>query len=206
MVSTYAEMLQKKFGGTLGPAGEEYVRYVVEGATRMEQLLRDLRVFTQAATVAQETAIAVDATVALRRSLANLTAAILGSEASITYDSLPSVCLPEFQLAQLFQNIIGNAIRYRSEQPPEIHISAVPNGDMWRFSIQDNGIGINPEYKERIFGIFKRLHTRQEYPGTGIGLAICRRIVDRAGGRIWVESEPGRGSTFYFTLPADKSI
>jgi light-regulated signal transduction histidine kinase (bacteriophytochrome) len=108
----------------------------------------------------------------------------------------------EFQLEQLFQNIIGNAIRYRSNERPRIHVGAESEGDAWRFCIQDNGIGIDPEYKEQIFGIFKRLHNSSEYPGTGMGLAICQRIVERAGGRIWVESQRGRGSTFYFTLPA----
>jgi light-regulated signal transduction histidine kinase (bacteriophytochrome) len=114
---------------------------------------------------------------------------------------LPSVRLHEFQLQQLFQNLIGNAIRYRTNAPPRIHVTSKRQGKEWLFSVQDNGIGIDPQYKEQVFGIFKRLHSTAEYPGTGMGLAICQRIVERAGGRIWVESQPGQGSTFFFTIP-----
>ncbi|MGH9631381.1 MAG: ATP-binding protein, partial [Bryobacteraceae bacterium] len=135
---------------------------------------------------------------------ANLKVAIDESRAEVTSSPLPTVCLHKFQLEQLFQNIIGNAIRYRSDAAPRIHIKAEPDGGAWKFSIQDNGIGIAAEYTEKIFGMFKRLHTAADYPGTGMGLAICQRIVERVGGRIWVESQLGRGSTFFFTLPAAK--
>ena len=111
----------------------------------------------------------------------------------------------EFQLQQVFQNLIGNAIRYRSSEPPQIHIAATRDGATWLFSVKDNGIGIAEEFKKQIFGIFKRLHTRTDYPGTGMGLAICQRIIERIGGRIWVESEPGQGSTFFFTVPSSES-
>ena len=201
MVSTYCEMLKKRFGGQLGASGDEYIGYILQGAVRMDQLLKDLRAFTQASIIDQEPAQDVDANEALRRALASLTATIAGSGASIANEPLPSVGIHEFQLVQLFQNLIGNAIRYRSHKPPQIHVAAERHGDAWRFSVRDNGIGIDPQYKEQIFGIFKRLHSAAEYPGTGLGLAICQRIVERAGGRIWVESEPGRGSTFYFTIP-----
>ena len=205
MVSAYSELLQRKFGGKLGPSGDEYIGYIVSGALRMEQLLRDLRIYTQASMAGQEPAQDVDANGALRLALQNLTTVIQNSGASITHGPLPSVRIHEVQLEQLFQNLIANAIRYRSEAPPQIHIASEICGDAWRFSIRDNGIGIDPQYKEQIFGIFKRLHSAADYPGTGMGLAICQRIVERAGGRIWVESELGRGSTFFFTVPTGKT-
>lgn len=202
MVSSYSEMLQKKFGGKLGANGDRYIGYILGGAIRMQQLLKDLQAFTQASAIGRQPAHDVDADEVLRRALENLTAATNGSAASITHGPLPWVRMHEFKLKQLFQNLIGNAIRYRGPQPPQIHVTAEQCGDMWRFSVRDNGIGIDPQYKEQIFGMFKRLHSAAEYPGTGMGLAICQRIVERTGGRIWVESEPGRGSTFLFTVPA----
>jgi light-regulated signal transduction histidine kinase (bacteriophytochrome) len=201
MVSTYSEMLVRKFGDKLGPDGAEYLGYTLQGALRMEQLLKALRAYTLASTSDRNAIGYVDAETVLDKSLENLGAAIIESGASISRTSLPKVKLHEFQLEQLFQNLIGNAIRYRSSAPPEIGISATPQGNGWLFAVQDNGIGINPEYKEQIFDLFKRLHSAEEYPGTGLGLAICKRIVERAGGRIWVESEPDNGATFYFTLP-----
>ena len=201
MVATYSEMLQRKFGGQLGPTGNEYIGYAIQGALRMEQLLRDLRAYTQASTMEQEPSEDIDAGKILDRALQNLETAIKDSGASITRTALPWVRLHEFQLQQLFQNLIGNSIRYRSNAPPQIHVAAKRQGKEWLFSVQDNGIGIDPQYKEQVFGIFKRLHSTAEYPGTGMGLAICLRIVERAGGRIWVESQPGQGSTFFFTIP-----
>jgi PAS domain S-box-containing protein len=204
MVTIYAEMIQRKFGGTIGPTGDEYISYIVSGVARMEHLLRDLRAFTQASIIERDSAQSVDAGEAVAIALANLTTAVHESKASIAYGPLPRVQVPRFQLEQLFQNLIGNAIRYRSQEPPEIRVTAEQCGAEWKFSVRDNGIGIDPQYKEQIFGIFKRLHSQAEYPGTGMGLAICQRIVERAGGRIWVESEFGRGSTFLFTLPAGR--
>jgi len=202
MVSAYSEMLRRKFGSQLGDSGEEYIRFIIDGAARMEQLLRDLRAYTYAATTNEGPAPVVNPEVAFQRSIATLKAAIDESGAEIACEPLPPVRIHQVQLEQLFQNIIGNAIRYRSNGRVEIRVGAQPDGDAWRFFIQDNGIGIDPAYKEQIFGIFKRLHTSSEYPGTGMGLAICQRIVERSGGRIWVESQRGRGSTFFFTLPA----
>ena len=136
--------------------------------------------------------------------LGTLSATMTDAQASVTHDSLPKVRMRHGQIEHLFQNLIGNAIKYRrDEEPPCIHISVVPSGENWRFGVHDNGIGIAPEYKEKVFGIFQRLHTEKKYSGAGIGLAICQRVVERYGGRIWVESEAGRGATFYFTLPAE---
>ena len=200
MVSTYSEMLKKKFGGKLGPSGDEYIGYILDGAWRMERLLKDLRSYTQSM-IGQEPSEDMDAGASLDKAIANLQAAIKDSGASISRTTLPLVRMHEVQLQQLFQNLIGNSIRYRTNATPRIHIASERRGKEWLFSVQDNGIGIDPQYKERIFEIFRRLHTTAEYPGTGMGLAICQRIVERAGGRIWVESERGRGSTFFFTVP-----
>jgi light-regulated signal transduction histidine kinase (bacteriophytochrome) len=201
MVAAYSQLLQKRFGGQLGPTGDEYIRHAVEGATRMESLLGALRMYTQLSMSEQEPSEDIDAGAVLETALSNLQVAIKDSGASITSTALPHIRMYEFQLEQLFQNLIGNAIRYRRDEAPRISIAAERLGEEWRFSIEDNGIGIEPQFQEQIFGIFKRLHSRTAYPGTGMGLAICQRIVERARGRIWVESEPGKGSTFYFTVP-----
>ncbi|HEY3456079.1 MAG TPA: PAS domain S-box protein [Bryobacteraceae bacterium] len=201
MVSLYSELLQQRFGGKLGPKGDEYIRFTVQGAARMENLLRDLRIYTQASTAEYKDGEEADASEVLNRALGNLEVAVKESGASIVSAALPIVPMHEFQLEQIFQNLIGNAIRYRSGSPPRIHVSTRLQDNEWVFSVQDNGIGIDPKFKEQIFGIFKRLHNASEYPGTGMGLAICQRIIERAGGRIWVQSEIGRGSTFSFTIP-----
>jgi light-regulated signal transduction histidine kinase (bacteriophytochrome) len=165
-------------------------------------LLTDLRGFIQASAPGHEVVEDADAGEALRRALETLTAAIESSAASVTHGPLPRVRMHAFQLEQLFQNLIANAIRYRSGEPPRIQVTAERCGDQWKFSVRDNGIGIEPEYHEQIFGMFKRLQKRTDSPGTGMGLAICKRIVESAGGRIWVESRLGQGSTFSFTVPA----
>jgi PAS domain S-box-containing protein len=200
-VATYSEMLRRKFGGQLGEAGDKYIGYTVEGALRMDKLLKDLRAFTHASTLSKQPIEDVNAGHSLEHALAGLHRSINDSGATITHTPLPLVRIHDFQLEQLFQNLIGNAIRYRSSEPPQIDIAAERRYDEWLFSVRDNGIGIEPQYKEQIFGIFQRLHSGAEYPGTGMGLAICQRIVERLGGRIWVESELGRGSTFFFTVP-----
>jgi PAS domain S-box-containing protein len=201
MVSTYSELLKREFGAKLGPEADEYIGYAIQGALRMEQLLSDLRAYTQASASGQEPAEDVDANQVLDKTLASLAAGIRHSGAIVTCTALPRVRIHEFQLEQLFQNLIGNSIRYKSADVPRINVAASYQGREWTFSVEDNGIGIDPQYKEQVFGIFKRLHSTAEYPGTGMGLAICQRIVDRIGGRIWVESELGHGSTFYFTIP-----
>jgi light-regulated signal transduction histidine kinase (bacteriophytochrome) len=201
MVAIYSELLTRNFRDKLGSEGSEYLDYVVHGALRMEQLLRDLRSYTLVSAAQKEPVENVDSSAVLDKALASLRPAILDSAAVITRGPLPKVRLQEFRLEQLFQNLISNALRYRRGLHPEIKVSAEPDGSGWRFAIQDDGIGVDPRYKEQIFDLFKRLHSVTEYPGSGMGLAICKRIVERAGGRIWVESEHGRGSTFYFTIP-----
>jgi light-regulated signal transduction histidine kinase (bacteriophytochrome) len=199
MVSTYGELLKREFGGQLGARGDEYIGYTIQGALRMEQLLRDLRAYTLASSAGQDPTEDIEAGESLDKALAALASSVNESRACISRTALPRVRFHEFQMEQVFQNLIGNSIRYRSSEPLLIHVAAEPRDKDWLFSVRDNGIGIDPQYKEKVFEIFKRLHSAA-YPGTGMGLAICQRIVERAGGRIWVESELGRGSTFYFTV------
>jgi PAS domain S-box-containing protein len=201
MVAIYSQLLQKRFGGTLGPTGDEYIGYTVQGATRMESLLKDLRTYTQVSTMGKDPTDEIDAEAILKKTLLNLEVAITNSGALISCSPLPRVRMYEFQLEQVFQNLIGNAIAYRGDKPPRIEVAATRQGNEWLFSIRDNGMGIEPKFQEQIFGIFKRLHSTAAYSGTGMGLAICQRAIERAGGRIWVESAPGEGSTFYFTVP-----
>ncbi|MGH9608959.1 MAG: sensor histidine kinase [Bryobacteraceae bacterium] len=203
MIAIYSQMLQRRYSGKLGEGGDEVIGQIATGVTRMQQLLAGLRGFIRASAPGNDAMKSADAGEALAHAVLDLSAAVESSGATVTHGTLPRVCMHEFQLEQLFQNLIGNAIRYRSAEPPQIHVSAEPCGEMWKFSIRDNGIGIAPEYKEQVFGLFKRLHTWSESPGTGMGLAICKRIVERAGGRIWVESERGKGATFSFTVPAE---
>jgi PAS domain S-box-containing protein len=201
MVSAYSEMLRREFGSKLGESGDEYIGYTIQGALRMEQLLKDLRAYTLVSTAAADSAVEIGADEALDKALSNLQATIKENDASISRTELPRVRIAAVELEQLFQNLIANAIRYRRSEVPKVHVACESRGKELLFSIDDNGIGIDHQYKEQIFELFKRLHTSAEYPGTGLGLAICQRIVERAGGRIWVESELGRGSTFFFTLP-----
>lgn len=199
-VGIYRQLLQRKFEAALGTVGQQYLEFVVQGASRMEQLVRDLLAYTRSSTGLVGSSW-VDSEEALDRALANLNGAIEQNQAVILRGTLPRVKMHLVQLEQIFQNLIGNAIKYRSLEPPRICVSAERRTGEWLFLVNDNGIGIDPQYKEQIFGIFKRLHTATEYAGTGIGLAICQRIVERHAGRIWVESELGRGATFFFTIP-----
>jgi signal transduction histidine kinase len=201
-IAIYSEFLSRRYGNLLDERGQEFLRYVNQGARRMEGLVRDLLAYTKAASIADEVQEPMGAEKPLQAALLNLTEALRQSDTHVSYHSLPEVRMREVHLQQLFQNLIGNAIKYRREERPQISISAQKTDGYWLFRIQDNGIGISPDYKERIFGLFKRLHGNEEYTGTGIGLALCQRIVDRYRGRIWVESEPGKGSTFFFTIPA----
>lgn len=199
-VMLYSELLQKTCGDKLGDLGKEFIGHTVQGAERMHNLLKNLRIYTRVST-SDELSGETDAAEALRKALLDLETAIKESGTSINSTHLPRVRMDEFQLEQVFQNLIGNAIRYRSDVVPRVEIAAVRQGEEWLFTVRDNGIGIEQKFAEQIFGMFKRLHTAAKYPGTGMGLAICKRIIERAGGRIWVDSSPGSGSTFYFTVP-----
>ncbi len=199
-VTSYTQLLAQRYQGNLDAKADKYINHIVDGASRMQQLINDLLAYSRLGTRAQEFEIA-DCNAAVEQSLCNLQIAIAEKQAIITKDVMPTVMADEFQLVQLFQNLIGNAIKFCREEVPIIHITAIIQDDEWLFSVRDNGIGIDPEYADRIFIIFGRLHSRREYLGTGIGLAICKRIVERHGGRIWVESLPEEGATFYFTIP-----
>ncbi|MEO8100269.1 MAG: PAS domain S-box protein [Acidobacteriota bacterium] len=201
-IKIYGELLSTRYSEKLDQQANEFLGYMCDGASRMETLVRGLLSYVHAIKSDIPADEAVDANEALQNVLEGLAGVISESGATITFDPLPDVHMDHLHLQQLFQNLIANGVKYRSpDQPPMIHISAGTQGASLLFSVKDNGIGIDPEYKERIFGVFKRLHTNDEYPGTGIGLAICQRILDRYHGRIWVESELGKGATFKFTLP-----
>jgi PAS domain S-box-containing protein len=199
MVALYSQMLQRKYFGQLDGSADQYISYIVGGARRMEMLLKDLLTYSQTGQSTEGPAETVDFIDVIRKVLLNLQASVEQSGAMITWDTIPAVHAHEIRLVQLLQNLVGNAIKYRGDDPPRIHIAARWAEREWVLSVEDNGIGIAPEYAQQIFKIFKRLHG-QDYPGTGIGLAICQRIVETYGGRIWVESK-GKGSCFYFTLP-----
>ena len=199
-LAVFGELIEEKFSERLGAEGAELVRHAVDSAHRMEALVGDLLAYIQAADAPQTMAVA-DANEALKKTLATLETQIAETDARIKCDPLPLLEVREVHLIQLFQNLIGNALKYRSEFTPLIHIRAQPAASMWRLTIEDNGIGINPDYQTQIFGLFQRLHGGGRYSGSGIGLAICQKIVQRYGGKIWVESEPGRGAKFHFTLP-----
>jgi PAS domain S-box-containing protein len=200
MVSSYTQLLARRYQGQLDATANKYIAYAVDGANRMQRLIEDLLAYSRVGTRAKGFA-ATDCAAVLDQSLANLKAAMEQSGAVVTHGPLPTVVHDNLLLVQLFQNLIGNAIKFQVEAPPRIHVSAEQKGEEWVLAVRDNGIGIDPQYAERIFTIFQRLHTNEEYAGTGIGLAICKKIVERCGGRIWVESQPGTGSTFYFTVP-----
>jgi signal transduction histidine kinase len=200
MVSTFSQLLQMKYAGKLDQQADTIIGHCVEGATRMGRMIWDLLEYTRAASISETLPDRVSLEGALEEALRNLQASIEESQASVTHDPLPDLEVEAVHLQQIFQNLVSNAIKYRSAQPPRIHIGAVLTGGVWEFSVQDNGIGIEPRYKDQVFGLFKRLHSRSRYSGTGLGLAICKKLVERYGGRIWVESQLGAGSTFFFTL------
>ncbi|MDZ8053438.1 MAG: PAS domain S-box protein [Aulosira sp. ZfuCHP01] len=214
MVISYLQLLERRYKNQLDTRADEFIGYAVDGAQRMQTLINDLLNYSRVSTRGQPFRL-VDCNTVLARAIANLEIAIAESHAVITADSLPEVIADPTQLAQVLQNLIANAIKFRREESPQIHITAIKNSiesdqenshltpleNEWLFSVRDNGIGLESQYAERIFVIFQRLHSRSKYPGTGIGLAICKKIIERHGGRIWMESKPGQGSIFYFTIP-----
>jgi light-regulated signal transduction histidine kinase (bacteriophytochrome) len=201
MVASYTQLLARRYKGRLDSDADEFIAFAVDGCHRMQGLIHDLLAYSRAGTNGKAIC-EVSAEDALNEALTNLRVTIEESNAIVTHDSLPAIRTDDTQLAQVFQNLVGNAIKYRSVDIPRVHVSATNNGrNEWIFSVKDNGLGIDPQYFERIFILFQRLHGRNEFEGTGIGLAICKKIVDRLGGRIWVESQTGKGSAFYFALP-----
>ena len=200
MISSYTQLLMRRYGDRFDKEAKEFMDYVVDGSARMKQLIEDILAYSRIGTRGREL-VPVESEAALKRALGSLRGAIEASGATVTHDPLPAVHADAVQLAQLFQNLIGNAIKFKGATAPLVHISVTQRPDWWQFAVRDGGIGIDPEFFGRIFMVFQRLHSKGEYPGTGIGLAICKKVVDRHGGRIWVESRPGAGSTFFFTLP-----
>ncbi|MEG4502749.1 PAS domain S-box protein [Microcoleus sp. F6_B4] len=199
-VTSYTQLLAQRYQGNLDDRADKYINYIVDGATRMQQLINDLLAYSRLGTRGQEFEEA-DCNAVVKQTMCNLQIAIAERKAAITCDAMPTVMADEFQLVQLFQNLIANSIKFCRQDIPLIHIAACRQESEWLFSVRDNGIGIDPQYADRIFIIFARLHSRRQYSGTGIGLAMCKRIVERHGGRIWVESQEGKGATFYFTIP-----
>lgn len=199
-VRSFADLLQAHCGNELNEKGREDLRYIVEGVQRMDRLVADLLDFTQ---VGRQSAAytSVDCEQLFKQVLSNLHAAINETGAEVTRESMPTIHANATQMVQLFQNLIGNAIKFHGSEPPKVHISAEPREGVWEFCVCDNGIGIETESQDKIFDVFGRLHNDDEFPGTGIGLAICKAIIEQHGGRIWVESEKGSGSVFRFTVP-----
>jgi signal transduction histidine kinase len=200
MVASFTQLLAKRYGEKLDDDAREFINYAVDGATRMQTLISDLLNYSRVGTQGKPL-VPTDSEALFKRVLESLQMNIEESGATIVSDPLPMVMADPQQLGQLFQNLLSNAIKFHGVEPPRIRISTERNGNEWKISVRDNGIGISQEHFDRIFVIFQRLHTRTEYPGTGIGLAICKKIVERHGGRIWIESSPAGGSTFYFTIP-----
>jgi signal transduction histidine kinase len=200
IVASYTQLLARRYKGKLDSDADEFIRYAVDGANRMQWLINDLLAYSRV-TSQDQVLEEVDCHGVLEEVLSDLRVAIEESRAVVTHDPLPRVMADRGQLGQLFQNLIGNAIKFHGKEPPRVHVSTERKPDEWAFSVRDNGVGLDPQYAERIFVIFQRLHDREEYPGTGIGLAICKKVVERHGGRIWVVSQVGQGATFHFTLP-----
>jgi chemotaxis family two-component system sensor kinase Cph1 len=202
-IAGYAQLLEKRCHSQLDAQGNKFIRNIVNSCGRMQALIDDLLEYSRVGR-SEKPFDVIDCNLVFEDACANLQLAIRQDQASVTRGDLPRVRGDSFQLLQLFQNLIGNAIKYRSSEAPMVRVSASRQGDSWVFSVQDNGIGIAEQYHPRIFQLFQRLHSEKQYSGTGIGLAICQRIVDRHSGRLWVESEPNRGSTFYFSIPIPK--
>jgi light-regulated signal transduction histidine kinase (bacteriophytochrome) len=199
-ISSFTGLLASRYKGRLDEKADNYIWYIVDGAKRMEKLIEDLLTYSRLSR-AELTLEAISAESSVKQAISDLEQFLTENDAEVTYTQLPIIQVNPVQFEQLVRNLIHNAVKFRTEDKPRVHISARRTDDFWVFSVTDNGIGIDPEQSERIFRIFQRLHTRDEYTGTGIGLAVAKRVVERHGGRIWVESTPGKGSTFYFTVP-----
>jgi PAS domain S-box-containing protein len=201
MVASYTQLMAKRYRGRLDSDADEFIAYAVDGCNRMKRLIEDLLTYSRAGAKGKALS-ETSGESSLREALTNLRLAIKESGTVVTHDALPTIMTDGDQLALVFQNLVGNAIKYRGVEAPRVHVSATKNGrNEWIFSVRDNGLGIDAQYFERIFVLFQRLHGQNEFKGTGIGLAICKKTVERLGGRIWVESQPEKGSTFYFSLP-----
>lgn len=200
MIISYLQLLERRYKGKLDADADEFIGFAVEGAARMQNLVNDLLAYSRISRARLEMQ-RIDCEAAFQRAVTNLSAAIEECNATVTHDRLPAVMGNLSQMAQVFQNLIGNAIKFRSETSPLIHVSADQGEGEWIFSVRDNGIGIDEQFSERIFKMFERLHSQAEYPGTGIGLTICKQVVERHGGRIWVKSQPAKGSIFFFSIP-----
>lgn len=206
MVASFTQLLSERYKGQLDEKADQYITFAVEGASYMQNLIDDMLSYSRVTTRAKPFQLTSFEAI-VQKAMSNLRVSIRENNANIDMDSLPSLWVDENQMVQLFQNLIGNAIKFHTDQPPKIYISARQENNEWIFAVKDNGIGIDPRYFERIFVIFQRLHSkRSAYPGTGIGLAICKKVVERHGGNIWVESAPNAGSTFYFSLPASNPV
>jgi light-regulated signal transduction histidine kinase (bacteriophytochrome) len=201
VVGSYVQLLARRYEGQLDDRADRYINRSVAAVERMRTLINDLLAYSRVGTRGRVMVPTETANV-LNHVLEGLAVTIRETAAEITWDPLPTVRADATQLGQLLQNLLGNALKYRGERPPRIHVAVERQGQRWQFAVRDNGIGIDPEYAERIFLVFQRLHTRDEYPGTGIGLAICQKIVERHGGQLLVDSQVGQGATFSFTLPA----
>jgi PAS domain S-box-containing protein len=202
MVASYTQLLSRRYKGKLDADADQFIAFAVDGASRMQRLINDLLAFSRVGTKGTDL-FEISSEEALQQALVNLRGSIEESRALVTHDPLPMVLADQMQLVQLFQNLVGNGIKYQNPGIPQVHVSAIGNGEkQWVFSVRDNGLGIDPQYFDKIFGMFQRLHKREEFAGTGIGLAICKKIVERHGGTIWVESKLGHGSTFRFALKA----
>jgi PAS domain S-box-containing protein len=201
-ITRFVQLLEKRYQGKLDQDADEFIGFIVSGTKRMQQIINDLLAYSRVNTRKEPPHI-MKINDSIKSAMQNIKYVMEETRGTIIYGEMPSVIADETQMTQLFQNLIGNALKFHGEEAPQVEISAVRKGDDWIFSLRDNGIGIDPQYKDRIFEIFQRLHTSEEYEGTGIGLAIAKKIVERHDGRIWMESEPGKGSTFNFTLPVE---
>ena len=204
MIASFLQLIEKRYDAVLDAEGKEFIHFAVDGAKRMQALIQDLLALSRVQTSARPAGL-TDSAKVFRDVMNDLQLAIVEAGATVTCDHLPVVMADSVQLAQLLQNLLGNALKFRGTDAIRIHLGVIRRDDAWEFSVTDNGIGIEPQFFDRIFGIFQRLHSRSELPGTGIGLAVCKKIVERHAGRIWVESKPGSGSTFLFTIPDKKA-